>query len=270
MTEWESGKAHAPRRHAWPVRATHWINVLVLTVMLGSGLQIFNAHPTLYWGSRSDPERAWLAMHAETASSGQRRGVTELFGLRFDTTGVLGLSGGGPEVRGFPAWATIPGPRWLAMGRRWHFFFAWLLVVNGLAYAAYTLGSRHRRDLWPQAGEIRHFGSTVREHLSVRRLRAASGRGYNVLQKISYLVVVFGLGPLIVLTGLTMSPWLNSEYPFLLDLFGGRQSARSIHFLAAFALVLFFLVHITMVVLVGPVRHTRAMITGRLNGEGGA
>lgn len=250
-------------RHTRTVRITHWINVVALALMLGSGLQIFNAHPTLYWGSRSDPGRAWLQIGAMTTPDGLR-GVTRLAGAEFDTTGVLGVSGTQPTVRAFPAWATIPGPKWLAMGRRWHFFFAWLLVLNGLVYAAHSLGGRHRRELLPTGDELRHVVGETRRHLSIRRLRREAGGGYNVLQKLSYLGVVFLVGPLIVLTGLTMSPWLDSTYPFLLDLFGGRQSARSLHFLAAAAFVLFFLVHITMVLLVGPVRHTRAMITGRL------
>jgi thiosulfate reductase cytochrome b subunit len=253
-------------RHTRTVRITHWINVVVLTVMLGSGLQIFNAHPGLYWGSRSDPDRAWLSIRAQREAGGELRGVTRLWGRQFDTTGWLGVSGTEPTVRGFPAWATIPGPQWLAMGRRWHLFFAWLLVLNGLVYAVHALAGRHRRELLPSGRELRHIVVEARRHLSVRRLRREAGHGYNVLQKLSYLGVVFLLGPLVVLTGLTMSPWIDAMFPFLLDLFGGRQSARSLHFLAAAAFVLFFVVHISMVLLVGPLRHTRAMITGRLSG----
>lgn len=126
-------------RDPLPVRISHWLNVVILTIMLGSGLQIFNAHPTLYWGSRSDADRAWLALESRRTASGELEGVTRLLGEELDTTGVLGASGGanGLQSRGFPAWATIPGPRWLAMGRRWHFFFAWLLVANGLFYLAH-------------------------------------------------------------------------------------------------------------------------------------
>ena len=254
-------------RHPLPVRISHWLNLLVLVALLGSGLQIFNAHPTLYWGSRSDPDAALLSMDARRAGDGALQGITTVFGHEFVTTGVLGVStgpAGGLERRGFPAWATIPSPRWLAMGRRWHFFFAWLLVINGLVYVGYSLASRHRRDLFPNRTELKGVGRSLRTHLSPRGLRAEAAQGYNVLQKLSYVVVVFALLPLVVLTGLTMSPWLDSAYPVLLDVFGGRQSARTIHFVAAFGLVLFTLVHVGMLLLVGPLNHLRAMVTGRL------
>jgi len=255
-------------RHSLSVRVTHWLNVLFLTIMLGSGLQIFNAHPSLYWGSRSDPGSAWLTMEAVRSAEGELRGRTRIFGLTLDTTGVLGLSEslyGGPEARGFPTWATIPSHRWLAMGRRWHFFFAWLFVVNGVAYLGLSVANRHfSRDLLPTVGELRGIGKSLRHHLSLRNIREESGRGYNVIQKLTYLAVVFALGPLVLLTGLTMSPWMDTVAPQLLTVFDGRQSARTIHFLVALAFVLFVLVHVTMVLLVGPVNHIRAMITGRL------
>ncbi len=260
--------ARTAHRHPLPVRITHWINLLILVVMLGSGLQIFNAHPALYWGNRSDADKALLAMRARPTEDGELQGFTKLFGREFNTTGVFGLSAGRfdqPEVRGFPRWATIPSDRWLAMGRRWHFFFAWLFVLNGLFYVGYTVASRHlARDLAPSAAELKGIGHSIRQHLSIRKLRAESAHGYNVLQKLSYLIVVFVLGPLVVLTGLTMSPWLNSALPWLPALFDGRQSARTIHFIIAFAFVAFVLIHVAMVLLVGPVNHLRAMITGRL------
>ncbi len=248
-------------RHTLPVRATHWLNLLFLLAMLGSGLQIFNAHPALYWGERSDPPRAWLAMRAVPTESGQLRGMTRLFGRDFDTTGVLGLSGQTP--RGFPAWVTIPSERWLAMGRRWHLFFAWLFVLNGLAYVGYGLATRHlQRHLWLRGEEARQLPSTVTRHLSLRALRSDADAGYNPLQKISYLLVLFVFAPLMVLSGLAMSPWLDAAFPALVTLFDGRQSARSIHFIVAFGLVAFTLVHVFMVILVGPLRELRAMITG--------
>jgi thiosulfate reductase cytochrome b subunit len=151
------------------------------------------------------------------------------------------------------------------MGRRWHFFFAWLLVINGALYGAVSIANRHlSRDLLPHGRELKKIGRSLRRHLNPRHLRADAAQGYNVLQKLSYLAVVFLLGPLVVLTGLTMSPWLDSAFPQLLTIFGGRQSARSLHFLAAFGFVVFVLIHVAMVLLVGPINHIRAMITGRL------
>jgi len=255
-------------RYPLPVRISHWLNLLILLTLLGSGLQIFNAHPALYWGSRSDPDRALLSMAARRTTDGSLEGVTTVLGHEFVTTGVLGASkgpSGRVENRGFPAWATIPSSRWLAMGRRWHFFFAWLLVINGLVYVGYSLACRrHRRELFPNRGELRALGRSLRTHLHPGALRSEAARGYNVLQKLSYVIVVFGVLPLVILTGLTMSPWLDSAFPWLLDLFDGRQSARTLHFVGALALVLFTVVHVAMLLLVGPVNHLRAMITGRL------
>jgi thiosulfate reductase cytochrome b subunit len=254
-------------RHPLVIRLTHWINVLCMTVLLMSGLQIFNAHPALYWGEKSRFDHPWAAIGAEESADGNTIGVTEILGHRFATTGVLGVSrdsGGEVQQRGFPAWATLPGPQWLAMGRRWHFFFAWLFVANGAVYIAYTLLGRHlRRDLWPARQEIAHLGRSIRDHLRLRFPKGEEARHYNVLQKLAYLVVVFGLVPVIILAGLTMSPRLDAGFPFLLDLFGGRQSARSIHFLCAAALLGFVAIHLLMVVLSGPLNNLRSMITGK-------
>jgi thiosulfate reductase cytochrome b subunit len=254
-------------RHPLILRATHWLNVLCMTVLLMSGLQIFNAHPALYWGERSRFDHPWAAIGAEENADGSATGVTEILGHRFDTTGVLGASrdsAGDLQERGFPAWATLPGPQWLAMGRRWHFFFAWLFVANGAVYLAYTLASRHlRRDLWPTRPEIAHLGRSILDHLRLRFPKGEEARHYNVLQKLAYLAVVFGLAPVIILAGLTMSPHMDAGFPFLLDLFGGRQSARSVHFLCAVALLAFVAIHLLMVVLSGPLNNLRSMITGR-------
>lgn len=249
------------KRHSLMVRITHWINVVCLTGLLMSGLQIFNAHPALYWGQAADFSRPLLAMDAEQKPDGSLVGTTTLLGHRFDTTGVLGVSAGddGPLIRGFPSWATLPGPQWLAMGRRWHFFFAWLFVLNGLVYLGWGLASGHfRRDLWPSSGQLRQIGPTVAEHL---RLHFPRVRDYNILQKLAYLVVLVLLA-LIVLAGLTMSPRLDAGLPFLVTLFDGRQSARTIHFLLAASLLAFVLIHLVMVVLSGLINNLRSMITG--------
>ncbi|MEO8715365.1 MAG: cytochrome b/b6 domain-containing protein, partial [Acetobacteraceae bacterium] len=199
---------------------------------------------------------------AEPAGNDRMAGFTTILGHSFDTTGVLGQSDG--MERGFPAWATLPGPQWLAMGRRWHFFFAWIFVVNGVLYAAYAVASRHLwRDLLPSRHDLGHIGRSVWDHARLRFPKGEAARRYNVLQKLSYLIVVFGLGPLMVLAGMTMSPWLDASFPWLLDLFGGRQSARTIHFITAFVFLAFVIVHLSMVLLSGVWNNTRSMITGR-------
>jgi thiosulfate reductase cytochrome b subunit len=254
-------------RHALWVRLGHWINVVCMVILLMSGLQIFNAHPALYWGDRSTFGDPVLSMGAEQTATGEIIGVTTILGHEFDTTGVLGLSEGGNgemTVRGFPAWATIPSVQWLAMGRRWHFFFAWLFAINGIVYVLYAVLGRHlRRDLLPSGGDLRHIGRSILEHLRFRFPKGEAARRYNVLQKIAYLVVLFGLAPLIILTGLTMSPRIDAGFPVLLTIFGGRQSARTIHFICAFSFLLFALVHIFMVLVSGVWNNLRSMITGR-------
>jgi thiosulfate reductase cytochrome b subunit len=252
-------------RHALVVRVTHWINLLCMTVLLASGLQIFNAHPALYWGARSDFEHPVLALDA-VQQGNEVRGVTRVLGASFDTTGWLGASveDGDMTPRGFPAWITVPSYQDLATGRRWHFFFAWLFVVNGAVYLLFgVLGGHFRRDLVPDGGQLRRIGATIRDHLLLRFPKGEEARHYNVLQKLTYLLVVFLVVPILILAGLAMSPALDSLFPWLPAAFGGRQSARTIHFICAWTIVLFVLVHIAMVLLSGVFNNLRAMITGR-------
>jgi len=254
-------------RHAAATRLTHWVNVLALAFLLMSGLQIFNAHPALYWGAKSVFAHPWLAMDAAD-KAGQPIGVTTLAGHRFETTGLFGWSGkpGMGEPRGFPAWATVPSYRDLADGRRWHFFFAWLFVLNGLAYLILSLINRHlQRDLWPKRWQLRpaHVWHEIVTHAQLKFPKGEAARTYNILQKLSYLAVILVLLPLMLATGLTMSPGFNAAAPWLLDLFGGRQSARSIHFISAALIVLFVVVHLIMVVASGTWNNIRSMITGR-------
>jgi thiosulfate reductase cytochrome b subunit len=255
-------------RHAVPVRLMHWINVVALTILLMSGLQIFNAHPALYWGQSSyTGAPPLLAMQAMQKSNGELVGVTRVFGREFDTTGLLGASkdrSGQPTPRAFPWWATIPDNQWLSMGRAWHFFFAWVLVLNGLAYLAYSIGSRHlARDLAPTRDDWRGIGQSIRDHLRFRHPAGEASKRYNVLQKLAYLAVIFVLLPLIVLLGLAMSPWMNAVWPGWIDVFGGRQSARTIHFVVAWLLVGFVLIHVFEVVITGLWNNLRSMLTGR-------
>lgn len=254
-------------RHPLFVRLSHWLNVLCLPILLMSGFQIFNAHPALYWGERSDRDRPIFAMKGVQTESGELKGITTLFGHPFDTTGLFGASRtgeGAPARRGFPEWATLPAHQWLAMGRRWHFFFAWIFVINGLIFALLSAASRHfRNDLLPKKDDLRKIGTAIRDHLFFRHPAGEEAAHYNVLQKMAYTGVVFILGPLIVLTGLTMSPDINAAAPGLLTLFGGRQSARTIHFIAAFSFIGYTVVHVLMVAITGFWNNLRSMITGR-------
>ncbi len=251
-------------RHPLWVRVTHWVNVLCMLVLLMSGLQIFNAHPALYWGQKSDFDHPFLSIGSVEDAQGNESGVTTIAGHSFNTTGVLGLSRGGD--RAFPEWATLPHLQWLAMGRRWHFFFAWIFVINGLIYVAASLIGRHLRgDLLPTRADLAHIGSSIWEHVRLRFPKGDEAKRYNVLQKLAYLTVAFVFGPVMVLAGLTMSPRMDASYPILLEIFGGRQSARTVHFILAFSFLGFFAIHIVMVLLSGVFNNLRSMITGWYN-----
>lgn len=220
-------------RHRLPTRLWHWLNALTVFVMLMSGLMIFNAHPHLYWGQYgANFDHPWLSFHG----------------------------------RPIPGWATIPSTYNLAAARRWHLAFAWLLVVPLVLFLITSLINRHaQHDLRPTPDEIRprHIWRDIREHARLRFPTGAAALRYNTLQKFSYVGVIFLLLPFMVLTGLAMSPAIDAAWPWLLDLFGGRQSARSIHFICAVTIAAFILVHLVMVVLAGPINEIGSMITGR-------
>lgn len=261
-------------RHSLVVRMTHWAGVLCLTVLLMSGLQIFNAHPALYWGEASNFVQP-VASIETVVRDGRRIGVTEVFGHQVVTTGVLGLSGSGDarQERAFPQWITLPSEQDLATGRRWHFFFAWLLVLDGVLYVLLGIWRGHFwRDLVPSREQQKHIGRTLVDHLYLRFPRGDEDMHYNVVQQLTYLVIVFVVLPLQVLAGLAMSPALDAAFPFLTSVFDGRQTARTVHFLLACVLVAFVVVHVTMLLVSGPWNKLRSMITGwyaiKANGAG--
>ena len=252
-------------RHRLSTRLWHWTNALVLLVMLMSGLMIFNAHPRLYWGqygAHADP--AWL----EIGSTGDR-GMLTIGGMTIGTTGLLGRwtdRDGVVQHHAFPGWATSPSRYSLAAARRWHLAFAWPLVLCGLAYWGWSLANRHvQGDLLPHKDELapRHIWQDIKDHARLRFPAGEAAARYNILQKLSYCAVLFGLLPLMVLSGLAMSPGMDAAWPWLIDVMAGRQSARSIHFICAMLLLAFVLVHLLMVLLAGPINELRSMITGR-------
>lgn len=259
------------RRHRFSTRLWHWTNAVTLLVMLMSGLMIFNAHPRLYWGEYgANYDAPWLKISSACAGAGGGEfGYLQIGNARVTTTGVLGLwkdQDGRLQRRAFPYWVTIPSRYSLAGARIWHLAFAWVLAVGLLLYLLWSLVNRHlQRDIHITRGEWRpsHIWHDIRDHARLRFPSGAAALKYNVLQKLAYAGVLFGLLPLMILTGLAMSPGTDAWFPLAAELFGGRQSARSVHFLCAFALVAFFLVHMAMVVLAGPFNEVRSMITGR-------
>jgi len=264
------GRAQGPSvlyyRHRLPVRVMHWINVVCLTILFMSGLNIFNAHPALNWGKSSYNGREPLLEIGAKMEGARIIGVTHIAGHEFDTTNILGAhydASGEAQFRAFPAWLTVPSTQWLAMARQWHFFFAWLFVINGICYIGWSLFSRHlARDLAPTKQDWRGIGRSIVDHLKFRHPQGDEAKRYNVLQKLAYLVVIFGVLPLIIVAGLAMSPWLNGVLPGWVDVLGGRQSARTLHFIAAWLLVGFVLIHVFEVIVSGLWNHLRSMITG--------
>jgi thiosulfate reductase cytochrome b subunit len=255
-------------RHTLPVRVLHWINVIALTILFMSGLQIFNAYPVLNFGKSSYTGRPpVLEIGAREDAQGGLTGITRIGGTEFNTTGFLGAVRGedGNLIRStFPPALMIPSVQWLSMARSWHFFFAWVFLINGLLFVLYAIFSRHlSRDLAPTREDLQGIGTSIREHLRFRHPAGEAARRYNVLQKLAYLVVIFGLLPLAILMGFAMSPWLNSILTGWVDLVGGRQSARSIHFIVAWLLVAFVAIHVFQVIVTGLWNNLRSMITGR-------
>jgi thiosulfate reductase cytochrome b subunit len=256
------------RRHSIVVRVTHWLNVVCLTFLLMTGLQIFNAHPRLYVGAYgADADRPLVEIGARGGED-QPRGFLRIGEVTIPTTGVLGVSDRDGETveRGFPSWITFPGYTDLATGRRWHFFFAWFLLFNGLAYLGYGILAGHFwRDLVPNADQltVAHLQREIADHARLRFPKGEEARRYNALQKMAYLTVIFLLLPLMIVTGATMSPGVDAAFPWLADLFGGRQTARTIHFVTAFCIVGFVVIHLLAVLASGLWNNLRSMVTGR-------
>lgn len=248
------------RQSRW-TRATHWVWAICLFFLMLTGLQIFNAHPSLHIGLEAgfEYDNAILEIGARQGDGDTITGFTRLFGYEFETTGILGVSADGADVQAFPAALTIPSNRSLATGRVIHFFFAWILVGTLAIWAVASAINGHMRSLIPTGRDLAALPRDVADHA---RLRFHHTRDYNVLQKLAYASVLFLALPLMILTGLSMSPSFNSIAPWLLDLFGGRQTARTIHFVTMVALIGFFVVHMLMILAAGPINELRSIITG--------
>ncbi|PKP91106.1 MAG: hypothetical protein CVT77_13125 [Alphaproteobacteria bacterium HGW-Alphaproteobacteria-16] len=224
-------------RHALTTRIWHWLTAISVIVLLGSGLMILNAHGQLYWGDYgANYDQPWFRLI-----------------WFFDTARV-------------PGWATIPSTYNLALARRWHLFFALVLAFALLAYMVVSLLNRHfQRDLRIRAKELTasHLAADARAHARLQFHDPANPRAYNIFQKLAYAGVIFILLPLVIFTGLAMSPGMNAAWPWLIEIFGGRQSARSIHFIVAMLLALFIIVHLALVILAGAFNEVRSMVTGK-------
>jgi thiosulfate reductase cytochrome b subunit len=226
-------------RHSVLVRVSHWITTLCFFALLLTGAEIVVSHPRFYWG--------------ETGNV-----LTEpLFKLPIPSSRALVPTGYGYVLPDQNGWS-----------RALHFQTAWILVLTGLLYVISGLVTGHfRKDLLPVKAHLswRGFAKVIAHHLSLERPSEADAFSYNVLQRLTYLFVIFILFPLVIWTGLAMSPAFDSAIPETVTLLGGRQSARTIHFFISLALVLFLLVHVALVWRAGFKNRMRGMITGRTN-----
>ncbi len=214
-------------RHSRLVRITHWVTTLSFFGLLVSGIAILVAHPRLYWGE----------------------------------TGSVGT----PSLLDLPLPFMLGDDKHSDWGRYLHFLSAWVCVLTGLLYVLPGLVTQHfRKNLLPAKADLawRPIWGSVWNHLRLKRPTEEEALTYNVVQRVAYLAVVFVLFPLIILTGLAMSPAITSVIPALVNVFGGHQSARTVHFFVASFIIVFFLVHIAMVCLAGFTTRVRTMITG--------
>lgn len=230
--------AVATPRHSALVRLTHWITVFCFFALLVSGLELVVSHPRFYWGETGNIHTPALFKIPIPASR---------------STVPTGYEYTMPDQNGW--------------SRYLHFQAAWVVVLTGLLYAIYSLFSGHlRRNLLPGKSALSWsvFASECIDHLRFKRPSEAEAFSYNLLQRLAYLFIIFALFPLMIWTGLAMSPAFVSAFPATVTLLGGQQSARTIHFFATIALVLFLLVHLLMIFLAGFASRMRAMITGRI------
>ncbi len=223
----------APRRlyrHRLATRIWHWVNAVTVFIMIGSGLMIFNAHPRLYWGQ---------------------------YGANFDHAWLV--------LPRWPGWVTIPSYYSLAEARIWHLFFALVLGFALLGFIIASLINRHfQRDFRLRIAELKpaHLWDDLKAHLALRFHDPEDPLAFNIFQKLSYIGILFVALPLLIFTGLALSPGMDAAWPWLIDIFGGRQSARSIHFIMMALVTGFVLVHLTLVILADAVNEVRSMITG--------
>lgn len=226
-------------RHALFVRVTHWITTLCFFALLITGAEIVVSHPRFYWGETGHDLTKPLFRIPIPAS----RNLVPT-GYRY----VM------PDQNGW--------------SRYLHFEAAWVVVLTGIVYAIWGLWTGHfRSNLFPAPGDRswRSFAAVMARHIRLRRPGEAEGFAYNSVQRATYLIVIFVLLPLVICTGLALSPGFNAAVPAIVNVLGGRQSARTLHFFVSGLLLLFLLVHVAMIVLAGFTNRMRAMISGRIS-----
>jgi Ni/Fe-hydrogenase b-type cytochrome subunit len=251
-------------RHSIVARVTHWLWALAILVLIMSGLQIFNASPALDASDKSDAARRVLSIDAQQTTTGAEVGTVTVLGHTFTTTHVLGYTDNGQGSEGeraFPGWVTMPATQDLADGRVWHFFFAWVLLLAIIAYLIVGAIRKNLRELILRPSDIPKLWPMQLYYLRVRKDPPPHGT-YNPLQKAAYTLVLFVLVPLIILTGLALSPGIDAISGPLVGILGGRQFARTWHFLLMVLLIGYFCTHMVLVFTTGAWNNVKSMITG--------
>jgi Ni/Fe-hydrogenase b-type cytochrome subunit len=251
-------------RHSIAARVTHWLWALALLVLVMSGLQIFNAAPYLDASDKSDPTRRVLSFDAHQSATGANVGTTTIFGHTFVTTHVFGFTDdgqGSEEARAFPGAVTLPATQDLADGRVWHFFFGWVLVLSIVTYIVVGAVRKDLRELILRPSDIPKLLPMQLYYFHLRKEPPPHGT-YNPLQKAAYTVVLFVFLPLIIITGLALSPGIDAIAAPLTWLLGGRQFARTWHFVLMVLLIGYFCTHMVLVFSTGAWNNVRSMITG--------
>jgi thiosulfate reductase cytochrome b subunit len=250
----------AVHRYSLVTRLAHWVWFVAFLALVSSGLQIFNAAPYLDASDKSDPARRVLSFDAPQEGAG----TTTIFGRTFATTGWLGWTddgAGGMTARAFPGWITIPAEQNLADGRRWHLFFAWISAICWLAWVISSALKGNLRKMLLRPSDLPKLWPMQAYYLKLRKEPPVYDT-YNPLQKASYTAIGFVIAPLVVLTGLALSPGVDASFPFLTVLFGGRQFARLWHFAGMLLLIGFVVVHVFQVLTQGFLNQMRSMISG--------
>lgn len=240
-------------RHRRWVKSTHWIITLSFMLLAFTGYVILMSHPRLYWGEVGNDLTP--ALFELPISRNYQHGGWEKSTPFFNAAGSPVSASRTYDIFNQNGW-----------GRSLHFLSAWFLVITGLVYLLAGFFTRHfKSNLLPATGEFtrKEFWRDMINHLRMRIPAATNGPQYGLLQKCTYLSVIFVLLPLMVLTGLTMSPAITASYPFLLKMFGGGQSARTIHFFASVALIIFLVVHVVMIIRSGLKQQISAMTFGK-------
>jgi thiosulfate reductase cytochrome b subunit len=253
--------AGAIYKYAIATRISHWLWVLAFAALVSSGLQIFDAAPFLDAADKTD--RAHRVLSIDSPRDGV--GTTTIFGHAFATTGWLGWTASGMGTpyasRAFPSWITIPAYQDLADGRRWHFFFAWAAVAAWLTWLISSAVKGNLKEIVLRPADIPKLWPMQAYYLHLRKTPPPYGL-YNPLQKASYTAILFGVAPLVVLTGIALSPGVDAIAHPLTFMLGGRQFARLWHFTGMLLLLGFFSIHVFQVATQGVINQLRSMITG--------